>query len=122
MNPKTRETILVAGNDATLSYLVRRFAEQGGYTFMVASGTISAQEITKTNPRAIIFLSTENLEESQTLLAELTSHESPIIVCTSGIDEARARRLGADRCLLHPITYDAFQSALDVSSGPTERV
>jgi hypothetical protein len=28
------------------------------------------------------------------------------------IEEARARELGADYCLLHPLTYDDFQKAL----------
>ena len=122
MDPNTRQTILLAGNDTALSYLVRRFAEQGGHPLVAASANISAQQIAEVNPKAIIFLSTENLEEAQSLLAESSSHATPIIVCTSVVDEARARRLGADHCLLHPITFDAFQSALGVPARPGKHV
>jgi len=117
MNSKTRRTILLVGNDATLRYLLGRFVEESKYALAVVPVIPSVEEITKLNPKAIIFLSTEHLEVAQTLMMELTSIETPIIVCSAVADEARARELGADRCLLHPITYERFQNALDVTSA-----
>ena len=117
MNLKTRQTILLVGNDTALNYLLGRFVEQSECTLAVVPVITSTQEITEINPKAIIFLSTEHLEVAQTLMMELTSIETPIIVCSAVADEARARELGADRCLLHPITYERFQNALEVTSA-----
>ena len=118
MNSKTRQTILLVGNDAALNYLLGRFIEQNECALAVVPVITSAQEVTEINPKAIIFLSTEHLEVAQTLMMELTSIKMPIIVCSAVADEARARELGADHCLLHPITYDSFQNALEVAGAP----
>jgi CheY-like chemotaxis protein len=118
MNSKTRRTILLVGNDAKLRYLIGRFVEESKCTLAVVSVIPSVEEITELNPKAIIFLSTEHLEAEQTRLPELTSIEASIIVCSAAADEARARELGADRCLLHPITYDGFQNALELAGTP----
>jgi CheY-like chemotaxis protein len=120
MNLKTSRTILLVGNDAALRYLLGRFVEQSECALAIVPVITSAQEITEINPKAIIFLSTEHLKAAQTLMTELTSTETPIIVCSAVADEARARELGADRCLLHPITYDGFQKALEGTSAPKD--
>jgi CheY-like chemotaxis protein len=112
MDAKKRQMILLVGNDEALSYLFARFVEQSECVLTAVAGTTSAQEIADVNPKAIIFLSMKHLEAAQTLMMELTSIETPIIVCSAVADEARARELGADRCLLHPVTYDSFQNAL----------
>jgi len=117
MNLKTRQTILLVGNDTALNYLLGRFVEQSECTLAVVPVITSTQEITEINPKAIIFLSTKHLETAQTFMTELSNIETPIIVCSAVADEARARELGADRCLLHPITYERFQNALDVTSA-----
>lgn len=108
--------IQLIGNDNDLSYLLGRFAEQSQHTVTLASEIASAQEIANTNPTAIIFLSMELLEEAQSFVAGLTRLEVPIIVCSSVTEEARARELGADSCLLHPITFHGFQDALAVAN------
>lgn len=118
MNPKIKQTILMMGNDADLGYLLGRFAEQGEYQLMIAPEKISIEDITVANPAAIIFSSMDFFDKIQPFVAKLTSLEVPIIVCSSVTDEARARELGADHCLLHPITYDGFQNALAVVSVP----
>lgn len=118
MNSETPRTILLVGNDAALNYLLGRFIEQSEYALAVIPVITSAQELTEINPKAIIFLSTQHLEAAQILMAELPSIESPIIVCSAIADEARAKELGADHCLLHPITYDSFQRALEVGGAP----
>jgi len=116
MNSKTRHTILLVGKDATLGYLLGRFVEESKWALAVLPVITSVQEITEINPRAIIFLSTELLEKAQPLVVELASLEMPIVVCSSVADEAKSRELGADYCLLHPITYDGFQTVLAIAN------
>lgn len=116
MNSKTRHTILLVGKDATLGYLLGRFVEESKWALAVLPVITSVQEITEINPRAIIFLSTELLEKAQPLVVELASLEMPIVVCSSVADEAKSRELGADYCLLHPITYDGFQNVLAIAN------
>jgi hypothetical protein len=118
MHANMQPTILLVGNDKALHYLLGRFVEESQCTLAVIPGIASAQEITDINPKSIIFLSRELLVAAQTLLTELTSIESSIIVCSAVADESIARELGADHCLLHPITYDSFQKALEITNTP----
>src|SRR6266496_2185030 len=111
-------TILLVGNDSTLSYLLGRFAERSGYLLTVISESLSIKEIESINPTVIIFISTELLVTRQTLVVELANFDAPIMVCSSVVDQARARELGADYCLLHPLTYDDFQTALANVTAP----
>ena len=109
---RTQPTILLIGMDANLGYLLARFAEHSGYQSNIRGELGSSREITSMKPAVIIFLSTELLARDQTVIAELTNLEAPILVCSSAVEEARARELGADYCLLHPLTYNDFQTAL----------
>ena len=115
MNPQTKRTLLLMGNDANLGYLLGRFAEQSEYQLTIAPSTASIQEIATANPAVIIFSSIDYLDKAQALVAELSNLEVPIIVCSSVTDEVRARELGADTSLLHPITYEGFQNALSIA-------
>jgi hypothetical protein len=116
MNSKTRPTILLVGNDVTLRYLLGRFVDESKCTLAVLPVITSVQELTELNPKVIIFLSTELLEKTQPLIVELASLEMPIVVCSSVADEAKSREWGADYCLLHPITYDSFQTVLALAN------
>ncbi len=116
MNPKIRQTILLMGTDPNLRYLLGRFAEQSDYQLTTTSENVSMQDVTVANPAAIIFSSMELLDKVQELVVELSSLEVPVIVCSSITDEARAMELGADHCLLHPITYEGFQGALALAN------
>lgn len=118
MDPKTKQTILLMGADEDLRYLLGRYAEQSEYQLAVAAEKTSFQDISVTNPVVIIFSSTDFLGKSQALITELTGLEVPIIVCSSVTDQSRARELGADSCLLHPITYEGFQDALTLANSP----
>ncbi len=100
------------GNDTNLGYLLGRLAEQNKYQLTVAPEKVTVQDFAAADPTAVIFSSTELLDKKQMLIGELSSLEIPIIVCSSVNDQARAKELGADYCLLHPITYDDFKSAL----------
>jgi hypothetical protein len=117
MTLDSQPVILLFGNDTTLSYLFARFAERSGCRLIINSENLSTGEIETVNPVAIIFPSTELLEKTQALVMELVSLEAPIMVCSSVADEARARELGADFCLLHPITYEGFQDALAIATA-----
>ena len=112
MNPKTQPTILLVGNDVSLSYLLGRFAEQSGYQLIANTGGLAVGEIAAVKPAVIIFLSTELLAKDHALITELASLDTPIMVCSSVAEEARARELGADYCLFHPLTYNDFQTTL----------
>ena len=113
MNLNRQPAILLVGRDTPLNYLFGRFAEQSGYRLTGNLENISMAEIETVKPAVILFLSIELLAKNQALVAELSSRESPIIVCSSSTEEARARELGADYCLLHPLTYNDFQTALE---------
>ena len=106
------------GNDTALTYLVGRYADQSGYTIATLQTTSSAEEVCKQQPVALLFPSIERLDTAQPLVAELSQYDIPILVCSSTADEARARELGADYCLLHPLTYDAFLAALATTKAP----
>ncbi len=108
----TSPTILLIGGDAALAYLLKRYAERGGYRFQVDPEGLSSREIAEINPVVVIFLSTELLARHQAFVKELTDLEAPILVCSSAVEEASARELGADYCLLHPLTYDDFQAVV----------
>ena len=109
-NPKS--AILLIGKDDALNYLFGRFAEQSGYQLAGNTEDISVSEIETVKPAVIIFLSPDVLSKRQPLVTELSSHDSPIVVCLSAAEEVGARELGADYCLFHPISYDDFQTAL----------
>jgi hypothetical protein len=109
---RTQPTILLIGRDANLGYLLARFAEHSGYQSNIRAEIGSSGEITSMKPAVIIFLSTELLARDQTLVAELANLDAPILVCSSVVEESRARELGADYCLLHPLTYNDFKTAL----------
>jgi CheY-like chemotaxis protein len=117
MNLTEQPTILLIGNDTTLSYLLGRFAERCGYQMVASLKNSSVKEITAINPAVIVFSSTGILESLQTLVGELANLDFPIMVCSSIADEARARELGADYCLTHPVSYDDFQTTLTAASA-----
>jgi CheY-like chemotaxis protein len=112
MKPPSPPKILIVGNDTALTYLVGRYAERSGYDMVAAPSVPSAEEIRKQRPAAIFFPSIESLEAAQSLVVALTNDDIPILVCSSAADEMRAYELGADYCLLHPLTYDGFMAAL----------
>lgn len=106
--------IMFIGNDATLTYLIGRYAEQGGYELTQISTMPSAQEVCDLHPAAILFPSMERLEAAQSLIQDLANCEIPVLVCSSVADETRAREMGADHCLTQPLTFDGFLAALQL--------
>ena len=116
--PSTPPLILLIGQDVTLTYLIERYAERSGY-HVHAEPTMPALSAARDlQPTTVLFSSIESLEDAQVQLAELTSWEIPLLVCSSINDQARARELGADYCLVHPLAYDSFLAALTITSVP----
>ena len=116
MDLKAWPTILLIGNDTTLSYLLGRFAERNGNQLATSSENLSINQIELANPAVIIFTSTELLATNRALVEELSSLDILIMVCSSVAEEGSARELGADHCLLHPLTYNDFQTAMALAS------
>jgi DNA-binding response OmpR family regulator len=111
-------TIVVIGRDEMLSYLLKRYSEQDGGRMVVMESLPSAGELAGLQPAAIIFSSTDQMVEAQPVMDDPAMLDIPVLVCTSISDEARARELGADSCLLHPLTYDQFAAALAAVNPP----
>lgn len=105
-------TFFMVGDDDRLVYLLHRYTEQSGCTMISMQSIPSIGEINRLQPAAIIFSSVEQLQVAQPLAGSLSTHEIPILVCASPADEALARELGADACLLHPLTYDNFRAVV----------
>jgi CheY-like chemotaxis protein len=104
--------MVIVGNHSSFIYLLQRYADRIGcsLTVIIPSGT--EPTIFSSEPVVVIFSSIETLEACQPLVAELTNRDVPILVCSSATDQLRARELGADYCLFHPLTYTDFQTAL----------
>ncbi len=109
--------IVIIGDSPSFTYLLQRYADRIGYSFAVTLPSKSVETICRLGPAAVILASMEILEASQSLIAELANCDVPIIVCSSAADPIRAQELGADYCLLHPVTYDDFQNALAIASA-----
>lgn len=88
--PSTPPTILLLGNDASLVYLIGRYAERSGFSIQAVQTPPPAKEICALQPAAVLFPSLENLEASQALIAELENCDIALLVCSSAADEARA--------------------------------
>ena len=116
--PPTSSTILVIGNDQMLTYLLNRYVEQSDRQMVLREIAPEPAEIRRLQPAALIFASIERLQASLNLIDALSSLEIPLLVCVSLTDEARAYELGADACLLHPLTYENFWAALSVVCPP----
>lgn len=112
MTSSPQPVILMIGNDPPLAYLLGRFAERSGYRLKAVEAGPSATEIYRLRPAAILFTSIQTLEAAQGLIAGLTNGNVPLLVCSTVVDQARAYELGADACLLHPLTYDNFLTTL----------
>lgn len=108
-----RSGIVVVEGESSLHYLLQRYAERIGYPVSVEKSSSSADVIRRSQPVAVIFPSVEILESAQALAVELTNGDVPIIVCSSVLDQAKTRGLGADYCLLHPLEFDSFSSTLN---------
>lgn len=107
--------IYLIGSHPDLAYLLARYAERDGYELRPQPALPPAVRGGDARPAALLFASIEDLEASQRQLAQWARPEVPVLVCTAINDEARARELGADQCLVHPLTHDGFLAALQAA-------
>jgi hypothetical protein len=115
--------ILMIGNDSPLTYLIRRFAEQSGCQIELHEPAPSFQEISASKASILLFPSIESLEADQRIISGLAKYDGLVMVCSSVADEPHARELGADYCLIHPLTYESFTAALSADrTTPTGRL
>ena len=117
--PPLPTRLLVVGNDVRLIHLLRRYGEQSGCQLIVPVPASEAMRAGPQQPTALVFLSLDDLQTAQTVVDDLAALETPVLVCASVAEEARARELGADACLLHPLTYEHFLAVL-VAIGPSQ--
>jgi CheY-like chemotaxis protein len=115
--PTPQPLLVVIGDDASLGYLIGRYAETSGCRVHAAPAALTAAEMCALKPAAVFFPSVENLAAAQSLVNELANCDIPLLVCSAAADEARGRELGADYCLLYPVTYDSFLAALTATSA-----
>jgi hypothetical protein len=118
MSSSRSPVILLIGNDAALAYLIERYAERSGFEVRVHSIVPASLTGPDARPAALLFSSIEDLEAAQSQIAPLTSAEFPLLVCSSVNDQLRARELGVDHCLVHPLTYEGFLAALTTAHIP----
>jgi len=103
--------ILLIGRDPALAYLIERYAQRAGYELCIQAAT-ALPGAAQLKPDVVIFASIEELEAVEAELIQTLRAEFALLVCAAVNDEARARELGADQCLLHPLTYNGFLAAL----------
>ena len=113
-----KPTILIIGNDERLAYLLNRYAEQGDLQISALRPALTAPDIENLYPDAVIFTALDHLQAAEHLIENLSTHEIMVLVCASVADELRARELGADACLYHPLTYGNFIAALSTIVPP----
>ncbi len=105
-------TIWYVGNDASLEYLLGRYAQLSGCRIETRRGPALDLDSSVPRPVSVWFSSLEVLEGSQALRAAAAGLDIPLVVCAAVSDDTRALELGADFIFLHPVTYDLFVSTL----------
>ena len=108
----TPPAIYYVGNDASLEYLLSRYAQRSGCRIESIRSQALDLDPGAPRPLSVWFSSLEVLAASQALRAAAASLDIPLVVCAAVSDDARALELGADFIFLHPVTYDFFLSTL----------
>ncbi len=126
MSPSRSPVIFLIGRDSALAYLIERYAERSGCEIRTHPTMPAPSASSEAKPAALLFSSIEDLEAALAQPAPAPSAEIPWLVCSSINDQARARELGVDHCLVHPLTYDGFLAALTAAhillvARPAER-
>lgn len=103
--------ILLIGHDPALAHLLERYAQRAGYELCTQTAAALPDAATA-RLDAVIFASIEELEAAQAVVGHWNRAEFALLVCAAVNDEVRARELGADHCLLHPLTYNGFVAAV----------
>ena len=112
MSSPTGSRIALVAGDASLTYLIERYTERSGLGIEVVADPPPANVLIGPAPVLVWFPSLESLARWRAASDQTTGNEHAVVVCTSVPDERRARDLGADYCVLLPLTYDDFRVAV----------
>jgi DNA-binding response OmpR family regulator len=115
-SPNGPRIALVAG-DPSLVYLVERYTEWSGLSIDVLTDPPPAKALSA-RPALVWFPSFESLARWRSDTRPAPGSDPAIVVSTTVPDEGRARELGADYCVLLPLTYDDFRAAVTAVGLP----
>ncbi len=102
--------IIIIGNEPMLVYLLGRYCEQLGCSH---SGQETSLEVSRNHPQElVIYTAIHYFESNLQRVNQFIQAEIPVIVCSSETEEAHAKELGVDMCLVHPITFEKFEEAI----------
>jgi DNA-binding response OmpR family regulator len=107
-----RPTILLVGDDEALSYLIERYGERSGFRVQIERTPPNPVDIASAEPAVVWLASLDDLAAVRPRETGLIGDDAPVVVCSSVSDDGRARELGADYAVLHPLTYPDFLAAL----------
>jgi DNA-binding response OmpR family regulator len=104
--------ILLVGDDEALTYLIERYGEQSGFRVRVERTPPNVSDGPRPEPAVVWLSSLDVLAAFRPRETGVISDDAPVVVCSSVADDQRARELGADYSVLHPLTYPDFLPAL----------
>ena len=112
MTNSSRPTILLVGDDEALTYLIERYGERSGFRVQVERTPANVADVAVGDPAVVWLSSLDVLAAVRPRETGLIGDDAPVVVCSSVADDRRARELGADYAVLHPLTYPDFLAAL----------
>ncbi len=122
MTETASPTILLVGDDEALAYLIERYGAQSGFRVRVERAPPTVADTAWLEPAVVWLSSLDVLAAVRPRETGLVSDDAAVVVCSSVADDRRARELGADYSVLHPLTYPDFLAALSaVGLRATER-
>jgi DNA-binding response OmpR family regulator len=112
VNEISRPLILLVGDDEGLTYLIERYGKQSGFRVRVERTPPKVSDAARLEPAVVWLSSLDVLAAFRPRETGVISDDAPVVVCSSVADDRRARELGADYSVLHPLTYPDFLAAL----------
>ncbi len=112
LSKSSQKTVLLIGSDDRLTYLLQRYFDLVSCHVEVSPGGSVFMYFEQVIPSLVVFSTIEELINNLENAKRFSVSGIPIMVCTSVADQAQALELGADSCLLHPITIENFKLAL----------
>lgn len=121
MDEPQASTVMIAGSDARFIYLIRYYCKMSGCEAIVAPLDDVVTHATGSRPAVIVLESDPmNLGSGAALdrlKADAATHAIPVILCSWQDEDARALLHNADDYLQKPVSYEAFQTALQRATG-----
>jgi len=112
--------ILLIDSDPAFGYLIGRYAERSGHSFVRSDDATALGTATLLQP-AVIVIGTpvpNNWILLRQLRADGRTRAIPLVICSALVDQERAWREGALVCLAKPVMYDDFLAALASAGLP----